>query len=201
MISFLYYNISTIPLILCAFILLAAGWLLYSKRLSVKLAQIFVLIVIAFLFLQAGFLTFLQYLGFKSAPPGMYLLPPYQSINYFISYVWLHFWATSIAAIGFSLAAGFTAWVLNYFGGERFFEKEEIFLLMLGGLTSGWPNFLTYLGLTIILMILVNFGNLIIYRESQYRLPSGIFIIVAALIILFFGDYLAMYLGINQFRI
>jgi len=201
MLAVLYNNLSIISLVLYALILLIAGWFFYSKRLSVKLAQIFVLLVIVFLFLQAGFLTFLQYFSFKSTPPGMYLLPPYQPITYFLSYVWLHFWAGPVAAVGFSLVSGFAAWVLNYLRGERFFEKEEIFLLALAGLTSGWPNFLMYLGLAIILMILVNFGNLIIYQDSQYRLPSGLFIIVAALIILIFGDYLAPYLGIGQFKI
>lgn len=201
MLSFLYYNLPTISLALYGAVLLLTGWFFYSKRLSVKLAQIFVLLVIAFLFLQAGFLTFLQYFSFKSAPPGMYLLPPYQPITYFVSYVWLHFWAAPVAAVGFSLVSGFGAWVLNYVGRERFFEKEEIFLLALAGLTSGWPNFLMYLGLTIILMILVNLVNLIIYRDSQHRLPSGLFIIAAALIILIFGNYLAPYVGINQFRI
>lgn len=201
MLSFIYYNLSFISAIFFGIILLISGWFFYVKKISVHWIQIFILMVLCFLILRAGFETFLQYWAFKSGSPGMYLLPPYQSINYFVSYVWLHFWMTPMVTVSASALFGFAAVILNYFGKNRFFEKEEIFSAILGGLASGWPNFILYLALIIILMIIMNFINLIVYRDSQYRLPSGAFIILAALIVVFIGDYIAPYIGIIQFKI
>lgn len=201
MIQFLYYNLSAISLALYALILLITGWLFYSKKISVAAVQIFILTVVAFLVLKAGFGTFLQYYAFKAGTPGVYLLPPYQPITYFASYVWLHFWAVPVFAIAASFLFGFAAWVLNYFGGKQFFEKEELLLLILGGLVSGWPNFLLYLGLIVVLMIAANTVNAAFYHDSRYRLPSGVFIIAAAFITVFLGDFIAPYVGIEQFKI
>jgi membrane associated rhomboid family serine protease len=85
-----------------------------------------------------------QFFEWKQNELSSYLLPPYQSINYFIYYCFNRFFAAyAISAIA-SFLFLFGAKLLNRKCGERFFEPEEPFWGALGVFLSGFPGFIFY---------------------------------------------------------
>jgi len=136
--------------------------------------------------LVAGIYSYLQFMAWVSAPPpARYLLPPYQSINYFLFYVFARYWANYILAFLLSLLTlGGARW-LNRRYGERFFYPEEPYLIASAIILIGSPLWLFYLisvlaiyCLYILIWVLIMRKNI---RVSFYYfwLPIGIAFLLA----------------------
>ena len=82
---------------------------------------------------------------------------------------------------------------------ERFFEKGEIALGFLLGLTVGWPNFIVFLPLVFIAVIFVSILRLIFLKEAYTTLGAPL--LLAAFTAILFGDYFINLLGLAAFRI
>lgn len=114
------------------------------------------------------YLSYLQYQAFQDSELSKFLLPPYQGIGYFVSYVFARFFAQWVVAAAVSLLVSMVARFLNKKFGERFFEKEEIALIGLGVFLSGYPGFFFYLGIIMIFGVL---ASLIYTILKKGRLP------------------------------
>jgi len=122
-----------------------------------------------FYFLSKAILsTFLTYRLWQANPISHYLLPPYQSISYFLSYSFFHFFRPFVFNFFFSLFLFLAMVALNNFFQERFFEKEEPYLAALASFFCFWPTNLIYLFLVLFLGVIFHFLYLIFkWREKK----------------------------------
>ena len=72
-------------------------------------------------------------------------LPPYQSLGYFFSYVGYRLLAPWLISLLAAILIARFAEYLNHKFDERFFEREETWLIMLGVFWTGYPGFLFYI--------------------------------------------------------
>lgn len=100
----------------------------------------------------AFYFTFLQYQTWK----GTYFLPPHRGWSYFISYSGLRFFSSITAALLSALILKFICERLNRHFEERFFEREEGWLLALGIFLSGYPGLLIYIPLMLITALILS---------------------------------------------
>ncbi|MEK7181270.1 MAG: hypothetical protein AAB738_02995 [Patescibacteria group bacterium] len=121
-----------------------------------------------------------------------FMLPPYQSISYFLSYVGVRFFGPWILAFLMSLLVSRAAKYLNRCFGERFFENEEIELIALGVFLTGYPGFFIYLGLILVLGVLF---SLVYQILAKGRLPLYYFWMSMAVFAIIIKDWLIPALG------
>ena len=96
------------------FLLALLGLQIFRRQFLEKHIRKFYFIAIAGVFLVASIYSYLQYMAWHNAPPpASYLLPPYQSIDYFLFYVFARFYANSIIAFLLSLLALWSTKWLN----------------------------------------------------------------------------------------
>jgi len=145
-----------------------------------------------------GFLVYLtraQFLAWQQHGLSQYLIPPYATIDYFLQYVFLHWWGSYIT----SFLAGFLFLKLaQYFNkkhGEKFFEKEEPYFIGLSMFLAGHPGWVLYLILILAVTLLFALINWLytkqLYRIPYYHfwLPLGLAAIVLDQILLRFWPY------------
>lgn len=144
---------------------------------------IFVLAVAAIAGLGFYF-TFNQYQAWLGDPLTKFLLPPYQDINYFVLYSFIHFFAPYLISLIAGLLLFFIMRVLNKKFEERFFEKEEPYLAALSLFLVGHPDWLVYIATLILVYLLIHASRFVIARQSErlplYRLwaPIAFFVIL-----------------------
>ena len=118
--------------------------------------------------------------------------------GYFIFYTWGRFWfeivVSLLAACIFYL---FLRALKKY--KERFFEEGEAELGFLLALLVGWSNFIVFLVSVFVSIILLSIFKTIFFR-GQYT-SFGTPFLLAALIVLLFGNYLVSVLGLMPLRI
>ncbi len=168
-----------------------------KKRLSVaKDFQKLILIVIIFRFCYAGFLTFLQYDFWLQNDFSRFLLPPYQSIEYFLSYSFSHFWLkVLLSVISASVFFIFLYLLKKYRSG--LFEEGEIELGFLLSLVSGWPYFLVFVPLVFVFLLVFSIFGRIFWQVKRVKIgPAFLF---SSLIISFWGQDLLNMLKLNRF--
>jgi hypothetical protein len=137
----------------------------------------------------AGTLTVLQYFVF---------LPPFREPKYFLLYSWTHFWFNFVLSVG-------TAFVFYLFlkflkkRNERFFEEGEAEIGFLCALIAGWPDFVVFLPLVLVLVALESVFRKIFLKESLTTL--GFALILAAITAFIFGDKIIAILSLGALRI
>ena len=111
----------------------------------IKKTVLYFYILLALIFvIKSSYLTYIQYVAWKINPLGQYLLPPHQSINYFIQYSFYRFWSHFLAALIFSLIILFLAQYLNKKRGYQHFYDEEPWFIAIAILLVGYPGWLVY---------------------------------------------------------
>lgn len=137
-----------------------------------------------------------QYKIWKDSPFSQFLLPPHQPINYFLGYVGIRLFAPWALAF---LASLLFSWAAAYFNkkyGERFFEKEEIEFIALGTFLTGYPGFLFYLAVILVLGTLIS----VFYQVfSKGRLPLYYFWMPFAIFAIIIKIKFLYILGIADF--
>lgn len=163
-------------------------------------------LIVAFVVLRivySSVLTFWQYFNWKNGEFSKFFLPPYQSINYFIKYSFLHFWL--------SVVFGMTVAFLFYFvlkTAGRFFNprsdaeaniSNEPMVGLFGALIAGWPNFIVFLVVALILAVIFSAYRGIIYKKTNI----GLFwpFVFSTAIALVFGNYLINFFHLAVLRI
>ncbi len=121
------------------------GAQLMRPSLLPRVARIAFLVSIFFFLFLAAYYSYQQYFFWKENPVSQFLLPPYQSIRYFLSYSFFNFFFQPIFSLTAAIAGFFTAKILNQKFGERFFEPVEYYLFALGLLLAGHPGWIYYL--------------------------------------------------------
>ena len=118
--------------------------------------------------------------------------------GYFIFYslgrFWLEIVVSLVAALAFYL---FLVFLKKY--KERFFEEGEVELGFILALTVGWSNFIVFLPLVFLSVILVSIFRKIVFKETYTTLGAPL--LLAALLVLLFGRYFIDILGLAALRV
>ena len=150
-------------------------------------------LIIKWIFLTAVIWTFIllsyqsyqQFQVWSQNEVSQYLLPPHQSINYFIFYVLARFFAPYLISLAVAVLFLFSAKALNKKYDERFFEPEEPYFGALAIFLSAHPGWLFYVVFIISAYLLIHFYSLLITHYSLQRIslyylwiPTAIFVII-----------------------
>ena len=131
-------------------------------------AYIFLIIVILF-FILTFYKTRQQFLLWQNNAPAMYLIPPYQDINYFLKYSFYVFFAKPIIALLAALIfLGLTKFFNRKFQ-ERFFEPEEPYFGALSIFLVDYPGWLFYLALLIFVYLIIHLSLVISHSSSAKK--------------------------------
>lgn len=160
-------------------------------------------------FSLAGFLAFIviakiatHYFILKSDPSfGALLLPPHQPLwNWFTPMaIARYLFPYMISLIVAGLAFVIEPLVNKLFHGELFAEEDK-YIVALGALIVGWPNFVLYLGTAIVLTVLLSLRETLRYGiEARIVLTDAL--IFSAPIVLIFGPIVAPYLYLYKLTI
>ena len=120
----------------------------YRRRLQLA-TRFFFLLGVAVVLGATFYSAFARYQDWHEGTFTQYLLPPYQSADYFLADVGKKFFAAPLIALLAALILPRIAEFLNKKYEERFFYGEEFGLMRLGIFLVGYPGFLFYLVLVL----------------------------------------------------
>ena len=115
------------------------GRFLFKKH--IKLLFLAAVIII---FSLVGYVAARQYLFWLHDPLARFLLPPYQSLNYFVLYALIRFFGSYLISLGLALLFLQAAKVINRRRGGLLFEREEPYLAAASIFLAGHPGWLIY---------------------------------------------------------
>ncbi len=167
-------------------LIIAFGASLLKRRpFGIKAIKVIFIFAIAVVFSLLIYYSYQQYIAWQSVEPSKFLLPPYQTIDYFIKYVGARFFAPYLISLIAALVFLYVAKKLNKKYEERFFEQEELWFGALAIFLTGWPGaFFYFIGLILIYFLIHIFLFFISHfsspRLSLYYcwLPLAIFVII-----------------------
>ncbi len=145
-----------------------------------KFLKYFFTASILIVFTGIFYLTFSQYKVWQSDNLTKLFLPPYRSVNYFLFYSFTRFFASHIISLIFSLLFIFLIKKLNKKYEERFFYPEEIYFGAIAVFLTGYPNFVFYLVLMLILGVILTSLSKIRFSLYYFWLPAAIFVIITS---------------------
>lgn len=113
-----------------------------------------------------------QHIVWQADPISRYLLPPYQSYEYFFSYIGKRFFAPWLISLLAAILIPRIAERFNKKYRERFFYNEEFGLMRLGIFFVGYPGFVFYIVSVLLFGILLSTFYLLLSwgRASFYYL-------------------------------
>lgn len=163
-------------------------------------SKFFVLVVsvIGFRGLYALMLSWAQYYIWSNQDFTKLLLPPHQSIKYFLFYSWGRFWIGALISIGVTVLFYLFLKLLRRYN-SRFLEKEEIMLGFLVALIIGWPNLIIFIPLAFVLTVLYSLVTTVIFKESYTSLYISF--ILGGIITLIWGNQLVDIFSLTLLRI
>lgn len=162
--------------------------------------KLFILVIVAIVFrlVYALTISIAQYYIWHSQEFTRFLLPPYQSIKYFLFYSWGRFWMEHIIAFGATLVFYLFLKILQRYK-ERFLDKDEIMFGILIILLVGWPNAVVFMPLVFIAAVLVALLSILIFKGKNIGLCPAF--IIAGIVTLIFGNTIVDIFGLTVLRI
>ena len=158
-----------------------------------KIARRFFVISIFVVFFWGFYESFLQYRIWSGVVLSKFLLPPYQSIFYFLKYSFIHFFEDHLISLGAGLLFLLGATALNNRFQKRFFEEEEPYLGALAMFLMGQPFWMIYF---VIVMAIGVLGTLFLIFKAKmvgsatiHRFPLYYFWIPVAIIVLIIKNF------------
>ncbi len=165
-----------------AILILTWGALLTKRSLLVRYVKFILPASAVAVFSTLFYYAFLQYKVWEGNDFSKFFLPPYQNLDYFTEYVGTRFFLPWILALLVAFFIPNVAKFLHRRLGERFFEAEEIPLMALGTFLVGYPGFLFYWILVLLVGVLLSTLYLLLAkgRAPLYHvwLPAAIFVII-----------------------
>ncbi len=172
---FLNYDIYYLISLLFFFFLTLLFFLKIDEPKKVKIYFILFLFVAFIFVLFSLFLTLKQYFIWQKHPISKFLLPPYQKIDYYLSYAYFHFWRDFV----FRLLGSFFIFLwlkfLEFvFKREIFYDEEKILLPFLGLFFFFPYNFLfVFLGFFMLLLVIImNFLKRKVSLHERFSLKN-----------------------------
>jgi len=166
-------------------------YLKFLKKIStIKLAYI----VIALTFLFNVLLTVIQYFVWHNSPFAHFFLPPFTPINYFLGYIFLHFWFSIILSFVFSLIFYFIFTLIKKYR-DDVVNREELPLILLASLLVGWPKFVVFVPTFFLVALIFSISNLLVFKKKNNSLSWPL--IISLIIVFLGGTYLINLLSLS----
>lgn len=159
-------------------------YLLFLKKIK-TINLVYILVGLSILF--NSLLSILQYFVWHISPISRFLLPPFTPINYFLGYIFFHFWLAGLLVFVLSLAFYFLLKLIKKYR-DDVVSSEELFLILLSGLLVGWPNFIIFVPLFFLLALIYSSVNLLVFKREKNSLLQPL--IFSLIIVFFTGSYL-----------
>lgn len=142
---------------------LVLRFFLKKTKVKIKLAVFFIfsLEIIKFLGLALS-----QYLLWKDNPVSKFLLPPYQSIDYFTGYISYRFLFPFLISALIGIAFFWAFKFIDQKRERKFFEDNEGWYLLFGFLVVSHPFWIVYLALVLVLGVIAHIIKLIRDKRS-----------------------------------
>lgn len=116
------------------------------------------------IFLLLFYQSYKQYQFWSQNEVSRYLLPPHQSINYFIFYALARFFAPYLISLAAAVLFLISANLLNKKYQERFFYPEEPYFGALAIFLVSHPGWIFYVTAVILIYLLIHLFTLIYYK-------------------------------------
>ena len=178
----------------------------FLKKISVRNLIFFVIGGTIFFDL---FLSFLQYFVWLNSDFSRFFLPPYTSVNYILQYTFNHYCLADILAI-FTAALLYLILMISRKYKEQVINLADIHIIFLTCLLLGWPKLLIFIPLFFMIALLDKAINLILssnlsvfkilinkisFKNQTVSLKRAL--ILAALLVFFFANYLLSFTGLD----
>ena len=154
-----------------------------------------IVVLVGFRIFYAAFLTVIQYYAWSKGTLTKFLL---NSPRYFLFYAFGRFWLNALIAIAAAFAFYLFLKFLKKYR-ERFFEESETELGFLAALLVGWPNFVIFVALVFVSVVLLAVFRRLALRKMYTTL--GWPFLLAALLTLIWGSWLIQILHLGVLRI
>jgi len=161
-----------------------------NTRINADILKYIFLTSLFLIFILLFYQSFKQYQFWSQNEISKHLLPPYQSINYFIFYVATRFFVPYLISLVVAILFFFAAQFLNKKYEERFFYPEEYYLGALAIFLMGHPGWLFYLIFLIFIYLLIHLYSLLITHYSLQRVPLYYLWIPTAIFVILISKWL-----------
>ncbi len=157
-----------------------SGFTRIAARINADIFKYIFLFSIALIFILLFYQSWQQYQLWSQNEVSKYLLPPHQSINYFIFYALARFFAPYLISLAIAILFLISAKILNKKYQERFFYPEEPYFGALAIFLVSHPGWLFYLVFVILFYLLIHIlsflTSYILHLKSykSYILPQRI---------------------------
>ena len=182
------------------YFIITAGLILGFARIKQLIKPAVILLLILKIF-ELSIKTIGQYLVFKNSAVGVFLLPPYQKLTeFFLHYIDYRFILPIVFPILVGLLFFFLAQIVNRLSGERFFEKEEPWMLFYAIMFLGHPMWLPYIFLILLIAIILYLLQLI-FKKIHFgeRLPLYYLWLTLAILVFFLQKIQIPISWVNEF--
>lgn len=126
--------------------------------------------------------------------PGLFQ----SNLGYFYFYAYGRFFLNVFLAVGIAFAFWAFLRTLKKYN-ERFFEEGETELGLLAALIVGWPNFLVFIPIVFVSIVVVSIVRGIFFKEAYTTMGAPF--LLATFLCLVAGDWLITILNLGVFRI
>jgi len=164
-IFFKYFN-PTIALL--GMVGLLIFWIIKKEFVSEKFLQKLFWITLISIVIQSLYLSMTHILMWNSNAAGRAFLPPTMPWSYSLNYVFYHFCKRNVFTIVGSLILLFVVKFLNNKFKERFFYRQEPYLMSLGILWSPWPGgIVVFLSIVLVTFLIIQIINIFSFRKER----------------------------------
>ena len=153
-------------------------------------------LLVVFIFLLV--LSLVQFLEWQQDDFSKYLLPPHQSINYFIFYCFSRFFLSYIISAAGAFSFLYAAKFLNKKYEEKFFYPEELYFGALGIFLSSFPGFIFYVVFLIAVYLITHLYSSLFTGRSSERLSLYYLWLPIVLFAIIINNYIVQHLPIWQ---
>lgn len=173
-----------ILIVQCVILLIVGGAQIFLRSFLAKVVKLAYGVAIIFFVFQSSLVSILQYQAWKNGAIGNLLLPPHESIGYFLQYIGWRFWSPVAVAFLFSVFSIYLMRRVNHKYDNRFLEEEEPSLAGLSMFVSGYPAILIYPVVFLIVFLCATTSTSVLngknFRLSPYYLwiPSSLLVIL-----------------------
>jgi len=146
---------------------------IFSKEIFHRWLLPIILVILILLLAHSLILSYFQYLVFKSHPLSQYLLPPYQNINYFLGFVFYHYFRNFYFRLVGTLLNFFIMLILNSLFKKTLFYEREYNIILIVSLLIDFPFNLLLIPLNLFIIMFLHIQNLIFKKNSPFQKISA----------------------------
>jgi len=154
--NYFYYFVS---FIFCFYLLI-----LQIKKIKFNHFNVIFLLLII-LINHSLILSYFQFIAFKNHPISQFLLPPYQSIFWFLGYIFNHYFKVSFFRIIGGIINIFIVYIINNLFKNSLFYKEEYKKVFLVSLMIDFPLNLLLIPVAFLYVLLLHFLYIFKYKS------------------------------------